>query len=277
MRLAFRRIFPFVSDFGSGREREGGCSRCRRRRGEKRGGERECVHVVKEATTEAAEKDTCAICKRRHAVTMSSAWSVTIAAQRRPRCTGPRHSECVHVVEVRRTTDAAEKHRCTICKCGHAVILTSGWSVTIAAQRRPRCTGPRHGQCVHVVQEVGILAAEEDYGAICKRRHTVTKSCAWSVTLAGQQGPQFIGTRQGQSVHVVQVVATVSAEKDRCTICKRRHAVKISSAWSVSIAAQRRPRCTGPRHGQCVYTSFWKEPLLPPNRTAVPSSHAVML
>ena len=54
---------------------------------------------------------------------------------------------------------------------------------------RPRCTGPRHGQCVHVVEVCTIEAAEEDRCAISKRRHAVTISCAWSGTIAAQRRP----------------------------------------------------------------------------------------
>ena len=179
----------------------------------------------------------------------SSAWNGTLAAQRRPRCTGPRHGQCMHVVQARTAVVAAEEDHRAICKRRHAVVTSCAGSGTIAAQRRPRCTGPRHGQCVHVVEVRTFLAAEEDQCAICQRRHAVTISSAWSGTLATQRRPRCTGPRHGQFVHVAEVrTVTGTAEEDQCAICQRRHAVAPSSAGSGTSAAQRRPRCTGPRH-----------------------------
>ena len=212
----------------------------------------QCVHVVEVCTIVAAEQDRCAISKRRHCVRISCAWSVTTAAQRRPRGTGPRHGQCEHFVDVC-TIPAAEEDRCAISKRRHCVRIPSAWRVTTAAQRRPRGTRPRHGQCVHVVTVCTIGAAEQDHCVISKRRHCVTPSSAWSVTTAAQRRPRGTGPRHGQCVHVVEVFTIPAAEQDRCAISKRRHCVPISFDGNVTIAAQRLPRGTGPRHGQCVH------------------------
>ena len=212
----------------------------------------QCVHVIQERATvvalvaggvEAAEEDQCAICKCRHAVAKSCAWSGTTAAQRRPRCTGPRHGQCVHVIQERTAIVAAEEDKCAIWKRSHAVVISCAGIGTTAAQRRPRCTGPRHGQCVHAIQgSRAFVAAEEDQCAICKCRHAVASSSAWSGTTAAQRRPRCTGPRHGQCVHVIRkLTAIVAAEEDKCAICKHRHAVVHSSAGSGTSAAQRRP------------------------------------
>ena len=127
----------------------------------------------------AAEKYSCAIRKRRHTVKISFAWSIPLAVQQHPRCRGSRHGQCEHVVQVAGTgAGAAEKDRCAIRKHGHAVRTSCAWSVPCAVKQRPQCIGPRHGQCVHVVQVAEGEAAEKDRCAICKRGHSVTRLCA---------------------------------------------------------------------------------------------------
>ena len=144
----------------------------------------------------------------------------------------PTRSVCTLVQKL--THPTAEEDQCAIC---HAVVISCAGSGTTAAQRRPRCTGPRHGQCVHVVQ------------ARRPKRTSVPSASAvmlWRYRALGVAPPLLSDAHAALVPDTVSVYTSfkrtiVAAEEDQCAICKRRHAVAISCAGSGTIAAQRRP------------------------------------
>ena len=185
--------------------------------------------------------------KRRHCVSMSSAWSGTTAAQRRPRCTGPRHGQCVHVVEVCTTHRSRRKgHVVSSPSDRHAVTISCAWNVTTtAAQRTPHVALVTDTVSVYTSERASTTTVGRRKGTVCvisKRRHAVERSCAWSVTIAAQRRPRCTGPRHGQCVHVVEVCTIEAAERGPlCHLQAPSCCGPFSCAWSGTIAAQRRP------------------------------------